>query len=62
MYAYESRQLACDISWDKATFLSQFEFGFYGDLQDLLLTMLHPTTLNQAIMQVVCCDNQLFEH
>jgi hypothetical protein len=31
-------------------------------MKDLLLTMPNPTTLSQAIVQVVRCDNQLFEH
>jgi hypothetical protein len=61
MYAYEFMQLTCDISWDEATFMNQFSFGFRGDVKDLLLTMLNPMTLSQAIMQVVRCDNQLFE-
>jgi hypothetical protein len=38
---------------DKATFLSQFQFGLHNDMKDLLLTMLDPTTLNQVIAQMI---------
>jgi hypothetical protein len=62
MYAYEFWQLTCDISWDEVAFMSQFQFGFHGDMKDLLLTMLDPTTLSQIITQVVHYDNRLFEH
>jgi len=31
-------------------------------VKDLILTMLDPSTLSQAIAQVVWCDNKLFEH
>jgi hypothetical protein len=31
------------------------------DVKDLLLTMLNPTTLSQAIAQAMHCDNRLFE-
>ncbi len=61
VYVFEFRSLACDISWDEVTFMNQFQFGFCGDLNDLLLTMSNPMTLNQAIMQAMHCDNQLFE-
>jgi hypothetical protein len=40
MYTSKFKQLACDVSWDKAEFMSQFQFGFCGDVKDLLLTML----------------------
>jgi hypothetical protein len=61
MYIYEFRQLACDISWDEVVFMSQFQFGLCGDVEDLLLTMFDPTTLNQAIAQVMRYDNWLFK-
>jgi len=61
MYASKFRQLICDISWDKAVFMSQFSFRLRGDVKDLLLTMLDPTTLNQVIAQGVRFDNRLFE-
>jgi hypothetical protein len=62
MYAFEFRQLACDVSWDEVMFMSQFSFILFGDVKDVLLTMLDPTTLNQIIAQAMCCDNRLFEH
>jgi hypothetical protein len=57
VYAFEFRQLACDISWDEAMLMNQFPFGFRENVKDLLLTMPDPTTLSQAIMQAICCDN-----
>jgi hypothetical protein len=41
--------------------MSQFQFGFRGDVKDLLLTVHDPTTLSQVIVQIVCCDNRFFE-
>jgi hypothetical protein len=61
MYAFEFRLLACDISWDEVTLMSQFQFGLRSDMKDLLLTMLNPTTLSQTIAQDICYDNHLFE-
>jgi hypothetical protein len=61
MDIYEFRQLACHISWDEVTFMSQFQFGLHGNIEDLLLTMFDPTTFNHAIAQVMHCDNRLFE-
>jgi len=46
VYAFEFRQLACDISWNEATFMSRFQFGLHSEMKDLFLTMLNPTTLN----------------
>ncbi len=62
MYASKFKELACDISWDEAALISQFQFGIHSDVKDMLLTMPDPTTLNQAIAQAIQCDNQLFEH
>jgi hypothetical protein len=62
MYTFEFMQLACEISWDEATFMSQFQFGLHGDVKDLLLTMFDPTTLSQVIAQAMCCDIQLSKH
>jgi hypothetical protein len=59
VYAFKFRQLAREISWDEATFMSQFQFGLCGNVKDLMLTTPNPTTLNQAIMQVMRYDNQL---
>ncbi len=41
--------------------MSQFQFGFHGDVEDLLLTMYDPMTLSQVIVQVVHCDIRFFE-
>jgi len=57
MYASKFKQLACDISWDETTLISQLQFGLHSDVKDLLLTMLNPTTLSQAITQAIRCDN-----
>ncbi len=61
MYAIKFRKITCDLSWDKATLMNQFQFGFCGNVKDLLLTMHDPTTLSQVIVQVVRCDNRFFE-
>ncbi len=61
MYAFEFRQLTCNISWDEIAFMSQFQFGLHSDLKDLLFTMLNPMTLSQTITQIVQCDNNLLE-
>jgi hypothetical protein len=61
VHASEFRQLACNISWGEATFISQFQFGLRGDVKDLILTLLDFSTLSHAITQVVQCDNRLFE-
>ncbi len=41
--------------------MNQFQFGFCGNVKDLLLTMLSPMTLKQAIAQTMRCDNRPFE-
>jgi hypothetical protein len=46
VYAFEFKQLTCDISWDEVELMNQFQFGLYGDMKDLLLTMLNPITLS----------------
>jgi hypothetical protein len=61
MYAFEFRQLTCDILWDEIAFMRQFQFGLHNDVKDLLLTMLNPMTLSQTTTQIVQCDNNLFE-
>jgi hypothetical protein len=61
MYVFEFMYLACDISWDEAMFVNQFQFKLRGDVKDFMLTMHDPTTLSQVIMQIVCYDNQFFE-
>jgi hypothetical protein len=61
MYASKFRQLACDISWNKAMLMNQFQFGLHGDVKDLLLTMHDPTTLSQTITQAMRCDNRFLE-
>ncbi len=49
MYTSNFRQLICNISWDKTTFMSQFQYGSCNNVKDLLLTMLDPSTLSQTI-------------
>ncbi len=46
VHASEFKQLTCDISWDEATFMSQFWFGHCGNVKDFMLTMLDPITLS----------------
>jgi hypothetical protein len=49
VYASKFKQLAYDISWGEATFISQFQFGLWNDVKDLLFTLLDLSTLSQAI-------------
>jgi hypothetical protein len=41
--------------------MSQFHWEVRDDVKDLLLSMHDPQTLNEAISQVVKCDNRLFQ-
>ncbi len=41
--------------------MSQFHWGLRDDVKDLLLSFSDPQTLNEAISQVVKCDNRLFQ-
>jgi hypothetical protein len=60
--ALDFKQLVSDISWDEVTLMNQFQYGLHNNVKDLLLTMLDPSTLSQAIDQVVCCNNKFFEY
>ncbi len=42
--------------------INQFQCGLCDDVQDLLLTLADPSSLNEAITQAIRCDNCLFEH
>jgi hypothetical protein len=55
-------QLACDINWGEVALIDQFRCGFRDDVQDLLLTFADPSSLSEAITQVIRCNNCLFEH
>lgn len=60
IYASKFRQLFCDVNWGPGMVLiSQFQWGLQEDDYDLLLTMSDATTLSEAIIQVVKCDNCL---
>ena len=61
-YASKFWQLACDINWDEPTLISQFYYGLQDGVKDLLPTLPDRSTLDEAINQVVKCDNCLFEH
>ena len=60
-YTSEFRQLACDINWNEPALITQFYFGLQDGVKNLLLTLLDPSTLDEAINQAVKCDNRLFE-
>jgi hypothetical protein len=62
VYASDFRLLASDINWDEEALMNQFHWGLRDDVKDLLLSMLDPQILNEAISQVVKCDNRLFQH
>jgi len=57
VYAVEFRQLACDVDWDDNALISAFRWGLRDDVKDLLLNLPDPTSLSEAITQVVRCDN-----
>jgi hypothetical protein len=61
VYASEFRQLACDINWGEAALIDQFRCGLCDDVQDLLLTLVDPSSFSEAITQAIRCDNRLFE-
>ena len=50
-------QLACDIDWNDNSLIGTFYWGLRDDIEDLLLNLLDPLTLTEAITQVVQCDN-----
>ena len=60
-HASEFRQLACDVGWGDQALCDQFCRGLTGDVKNLLLNFLEPTSLNEAITQAVHCDNRLFK-
>jgi hypothetical protein len=43
--------------------ITMFRWGLYDDIKTLLLNLPKPTTLSEAITQVIDCDyyNRLFE-
>jgi len=53
--------LACNIKWNEVALMSQFQGGLQDDVRDLLLSLPHPQMLNEAISQVVKCNNWLFQ-
>ena len=53
--------MASDINWGEEALVSQFYWGLRDDVKDLLLSLLDPQTLNEAISQAVKCDNRLFQ-
>jgi len=38
--------------------MNQFQLGLHSDMKDLVFMMPNPSTLSQAIAQVVWCDNK----
>ncbi len=61
VYTSEFRQLACDVNWGEAALIDQFRCGLRDDVQDLLLTLVDPSSFSEAITQALRCDNRLFE-
>ncbi len=61
VYASKFRQLAYDVNWGEAALIDQFRCGLCDDVQDLLLTLVDPSSFNEAITQAIRCDNHLFE-
>jgi hypothetical protein len=61
VYAFDFRQLACDINWGEEALISQFHWGLRDDVKGLLLNLPDPQTLDEAISQAIKCDNRLFQ-
>jgi hypothetical protein len=61
VYASKFRQLACNVNWGEAALIDQFRCGFRDDVQDLLLTLVDPSSFSEAITQAIRCNNRLFE-
>jgi hypothetical protein len=55
------KQLASDINWDENALVNQFYWNLRDDVKNMLLTILDPQTLNEAISQAVKCENRLFQ-
>jgi hypothetical protein len=49
VYTSELKQLACDVNWGETALIDQFRCGFRDDVQDLLLTLAHPSSFSEAI-------------
>jgi hypothetical protein len=62
-YVVQFQQLACDLDWNDMALITMFRWGLRDDIKTLLLNLPKPTTLSEAITQVIdCdCDNRLFE-
>jgi hypothetical protein len=41
--------------------IDQFRCGLHDDVQDLLLTLVDPSSFSEAITQAIWCDNRLFK-
>jgi hypothetical protein len=61
VYASKFRQLAYAVNWGEAALIDQFRCGLRDDVQDLLLTLVDPSSFSEAITQAIQCDNRLFE-
>jgi hypothetical protein len=61
VYGSEFRQLAYDVNWGEAALIDQFRCGLCDDVQDLLLTLVDPSSFSEAITQAIQCDNRMFE-
>lgn len=58
-YALEFRQLALHTAWDVAALLAHFLHGLKDDIQDLLLALPSPTSIDQAVTQATACEVRL---
>ena len=56
-YASEFCQLARDVEWDRQALLDQFRRGLRGEVKNILVKFPEPKSLNEAISQVVRCNN-----
>lgn len=61
IYLTKFWQLMCNFNWNEKSCINQLHWGLWDDLNDLMFTMPKVNALSEFIIQVVACDNWLFE-
>lgn len=61
LYASEFLQISSHTSWDDDVLISLFEDGLKPEIQEKLIWMDTPDTLNKFIKQVVKIDNKMYD-
>ena len=60
-YASEFQQVISQLDWDDDAYLARFEEGLKPEVQEKLIWMERPDSLNKMIEQAVKIDNKLFD-